>query len=225
MVRKKCLVFGMALALLLTSNPMVSEAEEPGEEAQASAEIGTEAEEDAYAEEWEALEAEARWQMAEESERQMLEAVAAEREEEAKQQKEAETAAKAERQMAEAISPGEPEAGSAETQTAGISWRVDGDTVVISGEGYVQYEDSLHDVMAAAKHVRFEGCKILGGMHGFFYQLKNLKSIDLKGLDTSQVTDMGGMFGFCSGLMVLDVSGFDTSQVTDMGGCSEAAAD
>ena len=37
-----------------------------------------------------------------------------------------------------------------------------------------------------------------------------------KGSDTSKVTDMSGMFKYCSGLTSLDVSSFDTSNVTQM---------
>lgn len=100
----------MALVLLLTSSPLVSEAEEPEDEVQVRAKIGAEAEMDAFAEEFEALEAEAG--------RQMMEA-AMEHEEEVRREKEAQMAAEAERRMAEAASFGEPglEAGSAEAQT------------------------------------------------------------------------------------------------------------
>lgn len=123
-MRKKCLAFGMALALLLTSNPMVSEAEEPGEGARAGAEAGT----DVLAGESDAMdpEAEPGWNMQEKVIRQeefrkrMLEE-ASEREKEARRQKEAQMAAEAERRMAEAVSPGEPgpEAGSAEASDTG----------------------------------------------------------------------------------------------------------
>ena len=41
-------------------------------------------------------------------------------------------------------------------------------------------------------------------------------SIDLSKADTSKVTDMAGMFYFCSRLTKLDLSNFDTSNVTDM---------
>lgn len=58
-------MLSMALALLLTSTPMVSEAEEPGEGVQASTEKEAGAEMDAFAEESEALEAEAERQMPE----------------------------------------------------------------------------------------------------------------------------------------------------------------
>ncbi len=109
-----------------------------------------------------------------------------------------------------------------DARAGGISWQVDGDTVVIRGEGYLSgIEDELRDAMASAKKVRFEECKILGSMvygkiMGFFFDLENLESIDLEGLDTSQVTNMQAMFSGCSSLTSLDVSGFDTSQVTSM---------
>ena len=51
---------------------------------------------------------------------------------------------------------------------------------------------------------------------GFFSTVLNKVSIDLSALDTSEVTNMNGMFIGCSGLTNLDVSNFDTSQVTDM---------
>ena len=46
--------------------------------------------------------------------------------------------------------------------------------------------------------------------------LSYLTKIDLSGWDTSNVTDMSGMFKDCSSLTNLDVSGFDTSKVTGM---------
>ena len=52
----------------------------------------------------------------------------------------------------------------------------------------------------------------------WFYRMKYLKYIEgLEHLNTSQVTDMGGMFDGCKSLTALDLSNFDTSQVTDMG--------
>ena len=51
----------------------------------------------------------------------------------------------------------------------------------------------------------------------WFYWLKLLKSIEgLEHLNTSQVTDMGGMFLGCKSLTSLDLSSFDTSKLTDM---------
>ena len=44
----------------------------------------------------------------------------------------------------------------------------------------------------------------------------SLTSVDLTGLDTSNVTEMQGMFYECPSLTTLDLSGFDTSNVTKM---------
>lgn len=57
-----------------------------------------------------------------------------------------------------------------------------------------------------------------------FCNFSNVKSMDLAGLDTSGITDMGSMFINCKNLVSLDLSGFDTSNVKDMqnmfDGCS-----
>ena len=57
--------------------------------------------------------------------------------------------------------------------------------------------------------------------------LKKAESIDLSGLDTSNVTNMSGMVSRCAALAELNLSGFDTSRVTDMSsvfsGCSSLA--
>ena len=52
---------------------------------------------------------------------------------------------------------------------------------------------------------------------GWFYELNLLERIEgLEHLNTSQVTDMGGMFSGCKSLTALDLSSFDTSKVTSM---------
>ena len=53
-------------------------------------------------------------------------------------------------------------------------------------------------------------------MKGMFYYCSSLTSLDLSNFDTSKVTNMRMMFNSCSSLTSLDVSNFDTSQVTDM---------
>ena len=63
----------------------------------------------------------------------------------------------------------------------------------------------------------------------WFYCLKSLKSIEgLEHLNTSQVTDMRGMFSDCESLTALDLSSFDTSKVTKMAcmfyGCESLTA-
>ncbi len=53
-------------------------------------------------------------------------------------------------------------------------------------------------------------------MAGMFYYCDKLTSLDVSKFDTSNVTNMSHMFSVCSGLTSLDVSKFDTSNVTDM---------
>ena len=50
----------------------------------------------------------------------------------------------------------------------------------------------------------------------YFGNFNKMTSIDLSALDTSEVTNMFGMFYKCSSLTSLDVSNFDTSKVTNM---------
>ena len=53
-------------------------------------------------------------------------------------------------------------------------------------------------------------------MISYFEGFRNMTSVDLSSLDTSEVTNMVNMFANCSSLPSLDVSSFDTSKVTDM---------
>ena len=51
-----------------------------------------------------------------------------------------------------------------------------------------------------------------------FSNLKAIESLDLSDFDTSNVTNMDGMFDGCSSLESVDLSSFDTTNVTDMEG-------
>ena len=53
-------------------------------------------------------------------------------------------------------------------------------------------------------------------MSRMFYNSTSLKSIDLTGFDTSKVVTMFGMFENCNNLEKIDLSNFDTSNVTSM---------
>ena len=55
-------------------------------------------------------------------------------------------------------------------------------------------------------------------MYGMFYACELLYELDLSNFNTAKVTNMQGMFAFCSGLQSIDLSSFDTSKVTDMQG-------
>ena len=64
--------------------------------------------------------------------------------------------------------------------------------------------------------IYFNNSYLSGSATFLFCGYNSLTSIDFSNLDTSNVTDMMGMFGGCSSLTSLDVSGFDTSKVTVM---------
>ncbi len=61
-----------------------------------------------------------------------------------------------------------------------------------------------------------EGTVFPSDCNRLFQYYSNVKTIDLKNVDTSKVTNMYCMFNACSALTSLDVSRFDTSNVTDM---------
>ena len=54
-------------------------------------------------------------------------------------------------------------------------------------------------------------------MYGMFHTCPNLQTLDVSNLDTSKADNLGSMFYGCSGLTTLDVSNFDTSMTTKMG--------
>ena len=53
-------------------------------------------------------------------------------------------------------------------------------------------------------------------MYGMFHWCDNLTSLDLSSFNTSSVTNMKRMFNCCASLKSLDLSSFNTSSVTDM---------
>ena len=62
--------------------------------------------------------------------------------------------------------------------------------------------------------VSYFNCDILG----VIFKSSNFTSLDLRTVDTSNVTYMYNMFSDCRSLTSLDVSNFDTSKVINMGG-------
>ena len=53
-------------------------------------------------------------------------------------------------------------------------------------------------------------------MGGMFYKCEAVTTLDVSGFDTQNVTDMSYMFNGCEAVTTLDVSGFKTQDVTDM---------
>lgn len=50
-----------------------------------------------------------------------------------------------------------------------------------------------------------------------FKNCQSLRSLDLSGWDTKNVTDMGGMFYYCVSLSSLNLAGWNTKSVDNMG--------
>ena len=97
-----------------------------------------------------------------------------------------------------------------------------------SGEyvyGMNTYENSFpnwyYSIKSSVKNVFFDASFAQArpkSCYCWFCDMENLTSIvGIKYLDTSNVTNMGGMFNGCKSLTSLDVSGFNTSNVTNMG--------
>ena len=53
-------------------------------------------------------------------------------------------------------------------------------------------------------------------MKGMFSLCRNLESVDVSGFDTQKVTTTNGLFNECNSLQSVDLSGFNTINVTDM---------
>ena len=65
------------------------------------------------------------------------------------------------------------------------------------------------------------GVKAPERLYHLFFGYDHLRKADLRGLDTSNVTDMKEMFAYCKELTWLEVGEFDTSNVSDMKGMFE----
>ena len=84
--------------------------------------------------------------------------------------------------------------------------------------------DSYRESITAVAFVSENGKKVVAPADSryLFWLFENVESMDLSGIDTSQVTCMRNMFYGCGAnsraLSILDLSYFDTSKVTDMYG-------
>lgn len=61
-----------------------------------------------------------------------------------------------------------------------------------------------------------ESITLAGSVFNFFESCKRLITADLRGFDTSDVTDMKRMFAYCENLSTLNISNFNTQKVNDM---------
>ncbi len=101
---------------------------------------------------------------------------------------------------------------------------IDGDSGNLEEWGEAPWEKHADSIAS----VKIEKDVIASTARDMFYGCSSLASLDLSGLDTSDVTDMSGMFRGCSSLTYLDVSGFNTSKAANMSdmfsGCSSLAS-
>ena len=92
----------------------------------------------------------------------------------------------------------------------------------IGADGIIKAPKNCHGMFhnqSATQAIRFNGCldtSEVTDMGGMFGLCRGLTELDLTGFDTSRVTDMSGMFMFCGSIGTLDLSSFDTANVTDM---------
>lgn len=85
--------------------------------------------------------------------------------------------------------------------------------------GFVfSYISPFNNIDSKMERIILRDCKLKGSAKSAFSSLEKLKSIEFVNVDTSDVTDMSGMFAGCESLTSLDVSNFDTSNVTNMSG-------
>ncbi|ENE8479359.1 BspA family leucine-rich repeat surface protein [Listeria monocytogenes] len=92
-------------------------------------------------------------------------------------------------------------------------------TLSISGGTLVNPNKSIQNLIgipvSEITNIVLEGKVFASGSLGSLFWNSVATSLDLSNLDTSNVTDMSGMFSHCAATS-LDVSNFDTSNVTDM---------
>ena len=90
--------------------------------------------------------------------------------------------------------------------------------------GWVSDRTNL-DVTRVVFDSSFDAARPLSTYH-WFYEMNYLESVDgMEYLNTSNVTNMAGMFYDCHNLRDLDVSRWNTAKVTDMGGLFELCSD
>lgn len=89
---------------------------------------------------------------------------------------------------------------------------VEGVGEIVGGQYYEHpWEDHLDEIQSAT--VRVSGATTACEM---FQDCKNLRKVDLKEFDTTNVTDMGSMFEDCRSLTTVDLSTLHTENVTNM---------
>lgn len=104
-----------------------------------------------------------------------------------------------------------------------LAWITNGD-LFIAANGKIMAPKNCNGLFCgynAVKAINFNGSfdtSQATNMQGMFAWCASAEMLDLSDFDTSCVTNMHGMFWGCAGIEYLDLRNFDTSQVVDMGG-------
>ena len=105
----------------------------------------------------------------------------------------------------------------------GLHWIIGDSVKKVVVKADISFEGNPFDSPASiipnsTIEVSFKGSNTskVTNMYGMFGFCSGLTSLDISNFDTSNVTNMNSMFINCTGLTSLDVSNFDTSKVTDM---------
>ncbi len=127
------------------------------------------------------------------------------------------------------LSPMQAAAESVTSGTMGdngkISWSYDGDTdtLTLSGadsglKGNKEEGSPFLKEFGLIRKIVLDDVTLIGNANYLFANLTELETIEMKKVDTSQVTSMAQMFENCSSLISVDFSNWDTSRVTTMVG-------
>ena len=89
--------------------------------------------------------------------------------------------------------------------------------ISINNESFKEYSDNkVYNLTSEENIIRIKWKNQLISCENMFEELYNIKYINLKNFDSSQVKNMNLMFYRCSSLISLDLTNFDTSSVTSM---------
>ncbi len=110
-----------------------------------------------------------------------------------------------------------------------IAWVIQNATDNTKYDLYIGADDTKIQAPANSTNLfeRYENCTAINNlsmldtsnvtnMSGMFFSCSALTSLDVSNFDTSKVTTMAEMFHYCINLTSLDLNNFDTTKVTDM---------
>ncbi|MBR6627697.1 MAG: BspA family leucine-rich repeat surface protein, partial [Lachnospiraceae bacterium] len=98
----------------------------------------------------------------------------------------------------------------------GIAWEYDSTEATLTLSGEDGGIGELNQSFAEAEKVCILDSKITGSMARMFADMEQLKYVEFRDVDTSEVTDMHEMFAGCSALEEVSLGNLDTANVTTM---------